>query len=124
MAGQLTLSIATLYGFLLVLTRVAATFTFVPMPQLKNSSTAARIVLSLAITMALCQVWPATPATMSALFGWMAAEAGFGIAIGLVVALISEAFTLAMQVLGIQAGYGYATTIDPNSEADSGVLVA
>ncbi len=32
-------------------------------------------------------------------------------------------FTLAMQILGIQAGYGYATTIDPNSEADSGVLV-
>ena len=28
-----------------------------------------------------------------------------------------------MQLPGIQAGYGYASTIDPNSEADSGVLV-
>jgi flagellar biosynthetic protein FliR len=131
MDGQITLSIATLYGFLLVLTRVAATFAFVPLPQLKYSSTAARIVLSLAITMALRGVWPATPVSLNggltelwALLGRMAAEAGFGIAIGLVVALVSEAFTLAMQILGIQAGYGYATTIDPNSEADSGVLVA
>jgi flagellar biosynthetic protein FliR len=126
MHGQLTLSVATLYGFLLVLTRVAATFAFVPLPQLKYSSTAARIVLSLAITMALRHVWPIDGEFTAAwtLLGRMAAEAGFGIAIGLVVALVSEAFTLAMQVLGIQAGYGYATTIDPNSEADSGVLVA
>ena len=53
----------------------------------------------------------------------IAGEAGFGLAVGLVLALVSESFTLAMQVLGIQAGYGYASTIDPNSEADSGVLV-
>jgi flagellar biosynthesis protein FliR len=125
MPGQLTLSIATLQGFLLVLTRVAATFAFVPLPQLKYSSTAARIVLSLSITMALRQVWPPdSPTGVVPLLGAMAAEAGFGVAIGLVVALVSEAFTLAVQILGIQAGYGYATTIDPNSEADSGVLVA
>src|SRR4051812_21548643 len=117
MPGQLTISIATLYGFLLVLTRVAATFAFVPLPQLKYSSTAARIVLSLAITMSLRHVWPATPVSsdgglteLLALLARMASEAGFGIAIGLVVALVSEAFTLAMQLLGIQAGYGYAST--------------
>jgi flagellar biosynthetic protein FliR len=74
--------------------------------------------------MALRGVWPADPPTeLPALLGQMFSEAGFGIAVGLVVALISEAFPLAMQLLGIQAGYGYASTIDPNSEADSGVLV-
>ena len=125
MPGQITLGIGTLYGFLLVLARVAATFTFVPLPQLKYSSTTARVVLSLAITIALRPVWPtASSMDLPTLLVRMAAEAGFGIAIGLVVALVSEAFTLAMQILGIQAGYGYATTIDPNSEADSGVLVA
>jgi len=131
MSGHLSISIETLYGFLLVLTRVAATFAFVPLPQLKYSSTSSRIVLSLAITIALQSVWPVTPVSLNngflelwALLGRMAVEAGFGIAIGLVVALIGEAFTLSMQVLGIQAGYGYASTIDPNSEADSGVLVA
>ena len=125
MNSQLTLTTAALYGFLLTLTRVAATFALVPLPQLRNSPAAARIVLSLATTMALRAAWPADPPTgLPALLGQMASEAGFGLAIGLVVAMLSESFTLAMQILGIQAGYGYASTIDPNSEADSGVLVA
>jgi len=130
MPTQLTLSTETLYGFLLVLTRVACTFVFVPLPQLRHSSTTARIVLSLAITIALGSVWPSIPFSLNGglaeswlLLERLAAEAGFGIAIGLTVTLISESFTLSMQILGIQAGYGYASTIDPNSEADSGVLV-
>jgi flagellar biosynthetic protein FliR len=119
-----------LYGFLLVLTRVAATFIFVPLPQLRNSSAAARVVLALAITVALQSVWPSVPVSLNGglaelwlLLERMVAEAGYGIAIGLVVALLGETFTLMMQILGIQAGYGYSTTIDPSSEADSGVLV-
>ena len=130
MAGQVSLPIETLYGFLLVLTRVSATFTFIPLPQLRDSPMPVRIVLFLAITLALESTWPATPVSLDGgltelwtLFERMAAEAGFGLAIGLVVALLSESFTLAMQILGIQAGYGYASTIDPNSAADSGVLV-
>jgi flagellar biosynthetic protein FliR len=112
------------------LTRVAATFVFVPLPQLRQSSTTVRITLSLAITVALQFAWPVTPVSLNGGFAevWlllerMAAEAGFGIAIGLVVAVVMETFPLAMQIFGIQAGYGYASTIDPNSEADSGVLV-
>jgi flagellar biosynthetic protein FliR len=130
MHNQLNLSAEALYGFLLVLTRVAATFAFVPLPQLRQSSATARITLSLAIAIALQSVWPSVPVSLNGgfielwlLLERMVAEAGFGIAIGLVVALLSESFTLATQILGIQAGYGYASTIDPNSEADSGVLV-
>ena len=130
MPTHLTLSTEMLYGFLLVLTRVAFTFVFVPLPQLRHSSSIVRIVLSLAITMALGSVWPAMPFSLNGglaeswlLLERLAAEAVFGIAIGLTVALLSESFTLAMQILGIQAGYGYASTIDPNSDADSGVLV-
>jgi flagellar biosynthetic protein FliR len=130
MGAQLTISVATLYGFLLVLTRVSATFVFVPLPQLRNSSTSARVVLSLAVTAALQPAWQPTPVSLDGglvelwtLLERMAAEAGFGVAIGLVVALLTESFTLAMQILGIHAGYGYASTIDPNTEADSGVLV-
>ena len=130
MPAQLNLSIAALYGFLLTLTRVAATFTFVPLPQLRQSSTMTRITLSLAVTVALQSTWPATPVSLNGgaaevwlLLERMVTEAGFGIAVGLTVALLFEVFTLAMQTLGVQAGYGYASTIDPNSEADSGVLV-
>jgi flagellar biosynthesis protein FliR len=130
MPAQLTLSAGTLYGFLLVMTRVAATFVFVPLPQLRQSSTTVRITLSLVITVALQSAWPVTPVSLNGgltevwlLLERMLAEAGFGIAVGMVVALLLESFPLAMQILGIQAGYGYASTIDPNSEADSGVLV-
>jgi len=55
--------------------------------------------------------------------GWAAAEASVGITIGLSVAVTLEAFTLAAQILGLPAGYGYAQTIDPNTEADSGILL-
>src|SRR5262249_10527481 len=130
MPTQLQLSTETLHGFLLVLTRVACAFVFAPLPQLRHSSTTARIVLSLAITIALRPVWPTVPLSLDGTLGqsWLllerlAAEAGFGIAVGLAVSLVSESFTLSMQILGVQAGYGYASTIDPNSEADSGVLV-
>jgi flagellar biosynthetic protein FliR len=61
--------------------------------------------------------------TVAALAGWVLAEAAVGLAIGVSVAIALEAFTLAAQVLGLQAGYAYASTIDPNSEADSGILL-
>ena len=54
---------------------------------------------------------------------WAAAEASVGVAIGVAVAITLEAFALAAQVLGLQAGYAYASTIDPNTEADSGILL-
>ena len=42
--------------------------------------------------------------------------------IGLAVAFLTEGFQLAAQIFGVQAGYGFASTIDPTSQADSGVL--
>jgi flagellar biosynthetic protein FliR len=30
---------------------------------------------------------------------------------------------MGMQILGFQAGYGYASTIDPNTQSDSGILL-
>ena len=42
--------------------------------------------------------------------------------IGLAVAFLTEGFQVAAQAAGVHAGYGFATTIDPTSEADSGVL--
>ena len=61
--------------------------------------------------------------TASGLAGWAVAEAAVGIAIGVPVAFVLEAFGLAAQVLGLQAGYAYASTIDPNTQADSGILL-
>lgn len=115
-----------LYGFLLVLARVAGIFTFIPVPGLKQGPDAAKIVLALAITFALYSRWPVVrpaPASLAELIGWVLLEAGIGLAIGLAVAFIIEGVFVAAQAISTQAGFSYASTIDPNTEADSTVLV-
>lgn len=78
------------------------------------------------MTLALYGRWPGVNAeavTAMRMVCWAAAEASVGVAIGVAVAITLEAFALAAQVLGLQAGYAYASTIDPNTEADSGILL-
>jgi len=126
MPANLTLSVGTLLAFLLVLMRVGGALVFVPLPGVKAAPEPVRAALALGFTLALYGCWPAVDAsvvTAGVLAGWAVAEAALGIAIGIAVAIVLEAFTLAAQVLGLQAGYAYASTIDPNTEADSGVLL-
>jgi flagellar biosynthetic protein FliR len=126
MPTSLTLSAATLYAFLLVLARVGGALTFVPLPGVNGAPQPVRAALALGFTLALVARWPAidvSAVTPAKLAGWAVAEAATGIAIGVSVAIVLEAFVLAMQVFGIQAGYAYASTVDPNTEADSGVLL-
>jgi flagellar biosynthetic protein FliR len=126
MPADLTLSAGTLYAFLLVLVRVGGSLVFVPLPGVKGAPELVRAALALGFTLALFGQWPRVETiglTPAILAGWVLAEAAIGIAIGVCVAVILEAFTLAAQALGLQAGYAYASTIDPNTEADSGILL-
>lgn len=126
MIGELAIPPGTLFAFLLVLCRIGGALVFLPLPGFKSAPQPVRAVLAIGFTMALAPAWPAIPtANVSGgmLAGWIAAEAAFGIAIGLAVAIVLEAFGLAAQILGLQAGYAYASTIDPTTEADSGVLL-
>jgi flagellar biosynthetic protein FliR len=126
MPANVTLSIGAMYGFLLVLARIGGSLIFVPLPGVKSAPEPARVALALGFTLALYSRWPVIQAdgvTVATLAGWALAEAAVGLAIGVSVAIALEAFTLAAQVLGLQAGYAYASTIDPNSEADSGILL-
>jgi flagellar biosynthetic protein FliR len=126
MPASVTLSIGTLYAFLLVLARVSGALVFVPLPGIKGGPQPARAALALGMTLALYSRWPGVNAeavTAMRMVSWAAAEASVGIAIGVAVAMALEAFALAAQVLGLQAGYAYASTIDPNTEADSGILL-
>jgi flagellar biosynthetic protein FliR len=121
----LTLPAATLYSFLLVLARVGGFLAFVPVPGFRNAPQSARVVLALAVTLALFPMWPIPPSRDPSIAGltyWAFSEAGFGLAAGVSVSLLLEGFQIAAQIAGLQAGYGYASTIDPNSEADSSVL--
>jgi flagellar biosynthetic protein FliR len=121
----LGLPLSTLYAFLLVLARVSGLIVFLPVPGIREVIAPVRVVLALTITFALFPVWPSLPdelVSMGQLCSWAFMEAGFGLAAGLAVSFLTEAFQLAMQFLGLQVGYGYALTIDPTSQADAGVL--
>jgi len=124
MPVESALSASTLFGFLLVLTRVSGIFAFVPMPGFRNAGAMPRVVASLALAVALLPVIQKAPQqpTLGLMILWIAAEAMFGILIGLSVAFLTEGFLLAMQILGLQAGYSYASTVDPTSQADSSIL--
>jgi len=121
-----TLPLGTLYAFLLVLTRVGGAFVFVPLPGLQSAPMPARAAFALGFTLALAARWPvidAAAVSPAQLAAWAAAEAASGIAIGVATSVVLEAFTLAAQVCGLQAGYSFASTIDPNTQADSGILL-
>jgi flagellar biosynthetic protein FliR len=125
MRGDLVLSLATLLGFLLTLVRVTGIFVFIPLPGLSGVVHPVRAIFALGITVALFPLWPHVTAEPNPglLLVWILSEAALGLGIGLAVAFIAESFAMGAQVLGLQAGYSFASTIDPNTEADSTVLV-
>ncbi len=123
----LGLPLSTLFAFLLVLARVGGFIAFLPVPGFRSAPDQVKIVLALAVSFALFPVWPALPSaepSIGQLTAWAITEAGFGLTAGLAVSFLTEAFQIAAQAAGLHAGFGFATTIDPTSDADSGVLQA
>src|SRR5207245_133627 len=119
---DLTLDLSTVYGFLLVLARVSGVIAFVPIPGFSAGPEISRVVFSLVVTIALVPAWPAPQIAgfaIGPLLGWMAAEAAFGLTIGVAVAFLLEGIQMAAQVIGLQAGYSFASTIDPSTQADT-----
>jgi flagellar biosynthetic protein FliR len=122
---NLGLPLSTVFAFLLVLSRVAGVVGFLPLPGFKSAPPMVRIVLALTISFALFPAWPSLPdelPTFGALIAAAFSELGFGLVVGLAVAFLIEGFQVGAQVLSVQAGYSFAQTIDPTSQADSGVL--
>ncbi len=116
----------TLYAFLLVLSRVTGAFVFVPLPSVTPGTELPRIFAAVAITIALIPSWPkleAFPDNIGALILSVVIEAAFGLAIGLSVACLNEMLKMGAQIMSTQAGFGYASTVDPNTSADAGLLV-
>lgn len=124
MPTEAVIPLPVLYAFLFVLARVSGALIFVPIPGVSNGPEPARIVLSVGCTLALYPIWPNITETpgFGAFAGWMMAEAALGLTVGLVTGLLSEAFVLCGQMVGLQAGYSYASTIDPNTNADATML--
>jgi flagellar biosynthetic protein FliR len=125
MHAEVTFNLSTVYGFLLVLARVSGVIVFVPLPGFSAGPDSSRIVLALALTMALSPVWPAPvldDPVLGQLLGWMGAEAAFGLTVGVAVAFLLEGVQMGAQVIGLQAGYSYASTVNPDTEADTTTL--
>ena len=122
LTGLSTIDAGTLYAFLLVLARISGAFIFVPIPGIQAGPEIARALLAVSLTLALAPRWPVIDAAgvnFPLLMGWILAEAGMGLAVGLAVAFLAEGFQMGAQIISLQAGYTFATTIDPTSGADS-----
>jgi len=125
MHTEISFNLAAMYGFLLVLARVSGVIAFVPIPGISAGPEASRIVLALVLTVSLSPLWPAPVVdgpVIGKLLGWMGAEAAFGLTIGVAVAFLLEGVQMAAQVIGLQAGYSYASTVDPTTQADTTTL--
>ncbi|MGA2273750.1 MAG: flagellar biosynthetic protein FliR [Bryobacteraceae bacterium] len=127
MPADLSVSAGTVLEFLLVLARVSGAMVLVPLPGFSGTPGMARAAFSLAFALALAPRWPHLDGIdaggAGTLAAWAVAEAAIGVAIGLSAAMVLEVATFAAQMLGIPAGYGYAQTVDPNTQADAGILL-
>lgn len=121
---DLHVAASTLIAFLLVLGRMTGVFVFIPLPFKDAGPSMSRILLALGCTLALYPRWPQLDGalTFTTMLAAILSDACLGAAIGLMVGFLSEAFTFGARALALQAGYGYASTIDPTTQADSDVL--
>lgn len=125
MRADLSIPFSALIAFALVLARIAGAFVFVPLPVKDAGPGIARVVLSLATTVALFPEWPRVESanlSLGLFTAWLVSEAALGISIGVAVSFISEGLTFGAHVLALQAGFGYASIVDPTTQADSDVL--
>jgi flagellar biosynthesis protein FliR len=125
MPSDASLPLTTICAFLLVLARISGAIVFVPIPGVSASPQPVRIILALSFTMSLFPLWPvvAVMPGIGLLTGWLVAEAALGVTVGLVVSFLAEAFGVFGQMVGLQAGYSFASTIDPTTQADSSIFV-
>lgn len=125
MHAEAAFPFATLFGFLFVLARVAGAFVFIPLPGMKRGADLGRIVLALGFTLALYPRWPAVEASapLGAMAFGLVSEAALGITMGVAVAFLREAFLVGAQLVGMQAGFSYASMINPTTEDDASVLL-
>jgi flagellar biosynthetic protein FliR len=124
-ASDLVVPQAMVLHFLLVLFRVGGIFAFIPFPGIKSALAPTRIMLVVLMSIVVFPLAPAARGvtlTLSGAFSVLLSEVSLGLLIGLAIQALHEGVILGAQALSIQAGYSYASTVDPNSEADSSVL--
>jgi flagellar biosynthetic protein FliR len=123
MPGSVLVPPEPLAGILLVFLRVSSWLAFVPLPGLARAPARLRALLAVSLTVALLPAAPAPDRIRAGEFVAAAArELSWGLGLGVATALLFEGLQVGAQLAGLQAGYSFASTVDPASEADSGVL--
>ncbi len=126
MQANLQIPLHTVQAFVLVLMRVGGLFIFAPIPGIANTPGPARAVLSAMLALALYPKWPALQGAdpdIGRLIFWSLSELALGITVGLMISLVMELFAFGAQAVSLPAGYTYASAVDPNTHAESNVLV-
>jgi flagellar biosynthetic protein FliR len=127
----LQISTTLLVNYTLLLARSAGFVVFLPVPGMNSFPVPARIALAvmltvlagpLAVGVADVGVILDDEAAVWVLCKMIVAEAALGAAVGAAVALLLEAFGLAAQILGFQAGYSYVNMVDPTTQVDASIL--
>ncbi len=126
----LELPLAWLINYALLVVRCLGLAVFIPIPGLQNALPAAKILLALMLAAALAPLAVAgpgaealrTPGAPWQMLQWIASESLLGFAMGCAVRVALEAFGLAAQALGFQAGFSYVNMVDPTSQVDASIL--
>jgi flagellar biosynthesis protein FliR len=121
----LSLAIGRWDVFLLVLVRVASMIMAAPVFGARPIPAQAKI--GLAVLLAVILV-PLQPATAPLMVDWMstflavAKEAVVGLLLGFVATMLFSAVQMAAQIVGVQVGYAFSSTMDPLLARTSGFL--
>ena len=119
--------IEAITGLFLMLARFGGMLVYVPIPGMKSAPGATKVLLAVSLSITMLpstRAFHVQPTGLGQLTLWLVGEMTFGLVVGLFVGFLAESVIFGLQAIAVQAGFSYASTIDPNSEADSGVLQA
>ena len=124
---QLVIPLRPVLVFLVVLARVGGLVTFAPFWGHRAAPVKVRAVLAFVLALAVTPVvlprLAAPPDNLLGLALVLAGELLVGCALGFVGRLVFGAVEVAAEVVSSQMGFGLAHTIDPSSNAQTGVIV-
>ena len=112
------------FAYLEATARMAALLMMLPLPYLRGAPATAKVFFGGLLALLLLPAWPREAAAQTA--SGLIARSLTGVAAAAVTAcavnIAMDLFVTASRLAGLNAGFGYASTIDPSTQADSGVL--
>ncbi len=122
----LTITMAEVIRFAVVLFRVGGIMVFAPLFSARSVPGQVRAAMTLVATLALCPALPLsrvpTALDLGQILGLVATELLFGVVLGLATSFIFAAMEFAGQIISFQLGFSMINLIDPQSEVETTVF--